>query len=60
MADLAFTPTTKMLVDGELIDADDSSTFDNVNPATEEVLGQVPDASTAEMQRAIAAWPVQA
>jgi aldehyde dehydrogenase (NAD+) len=58
MADLAFTPTTKMLVDGELIDADDSSTFDNVNPATEEVLGQVPDAQYLETK--IAAWPVQA
>ena len=55
MADLAFTPTTKMLVDGKLVDADDGITFDNVNPATEEVLGQVPDASTPEMQRAIAA-----
>jgi len=50
MADLAFTPTTKMLVDGKLVDADDGITFDNVNPATEEVLGQVPDASTPEMQ----------
>jgi Aldehyde dehydrogenase family len=29
------------------------STFDNVNPATEEVLGTVADASAAEMQRAI-------
>jgi len=42
-----------MLVDGELIGADSGKTFDNVNPATEEVLGQVADASSAEMQRAI-------
>jgi aldehyde dehydrogenase (NAD+) len=42
-----------MLVDGKLIDADSGATFDNVNPATEEVLGQVADASTAEMGRAI-------
>ena len=55
MADLAFTPETRMLVDGELIAADSGATFDNINPATEEVLGQVADASTPEMQRAIAA-----
>jgi aldehyde dehydrogenase (NAD+) len=42
-----------MLVDGELIDADSAATFDNINPATEEVLGQVADASAAEMRRAI-------
>ena len=48
-------PTTKcrMLVDGELIEADSGRTFDNVNPATEEVLGPVADASAAEMHRAI-------
>jgi aldehyde dehydrogenase (NAD+) len=42
-----------MLVDGQLIDADSGTTFDNVNPATEEVLGHVADASQAEMHRAI-------
>jgi aldehyde dehydrogenase (NAD+) len=42
-----------MLVDGELIDADSGKTFDNVNPATEEVIGPVADASAAEMHRAI-------
>ena len=42
-----------MLVDGQLIEADSGKTFDNVNPATEEVLGQVADASKAEMRRAI-------
>ena len=55
MTELAFTPETRMLVDGELIHADSGKTFDNVNPATEEVLGQRADASPAEMQRAIAA-----
>jgi aldehyde dehydrogenase (NAD+) len=44
-----------MLVDGKLVEADSGQTFDNVNPATEEVLGVVADASKAEMQRAIAA-----
>ncbi len=42
-----------MLVDGELIGSDSGKTFDNVNPATEEVLGPVADASNAEMHRAI-------
>ena len=48
-------PETRMLIDGELVEADSGATFDNVNPATEEVLGQVADASAADMQRAIAA-----
>ena len=43
----------RMLVDGELIGADSGQTFDNVNPATEEVIGQVADASASEMHRAI-------
>ena len=43
----------RMLVDGELVGADSGQTFDNINPATEEVLGQVADASNAEMHRAI-------
>jgi aldehyde dehydrogenase (NAD+) len=42
-----------MLVDGELIEAESAATFENVNPATEEVLGEVADGSTVEMQRAI-------
>jgi aldehyde dehydrogenase (NAD+) len=44
-----------MLVDGELIEAESAATFENVNPATEEVLGEVADGSTVEMQRAIGA-----
>ena len=43
----------RMLVDGRLIEADSGATFDNVNPATEEVLGPVADASSDEMHRAI-------
>ena len=46
-------PEQRMLIDGKLVDADSGKTFDNVNPATEEVIGQVADASNAEMQRAI-------
>ena len=45
----------RMLIDGELVLADSGKTFQNINPATEEVLGDVADASAAEMQRAIGA-----
>ena len=45
----------RMLIDGELVEAASGKRFDNVNPATEEVLGEVADASADDMQRAIAA-----
>jgi acyl-CoA reductase-like NAD-dependent aldehyde dehydrogenase len=44
----------KMLIDGELVDGE-AGAFANLNPASEEVLGHVADASKADMQRAIAA-----
>ena len=43
---------TRMLIDGELVDGGDG-TFANLNPATEEVLGEVADASPADVHRAI-------
>ena len=46
---------TRMLIDGELVPAASGKQFDNVNPATEEVLGQVADADHQDMDRAIAA-----
>ena len=55
MTSLNFTPEHRMLIDGKLVDADNGKTFNNINPATEEVLGQVADASAAEMGRAIGA-----
>jgi aldehyde dehydrogenase (NAD+) len=45
----------RMLVDGELIGAKAGREYDNVNPATEEVLGRTADASPEDMDRAIAA-----
>src|SRR5918911_408524 len=45
----------RMLIDGELVEAASGKRFDNINPATEEVLGPVADASAEDMQRAIAA-----
>jgi acyl-CoA reductase-like NAD-dependent aldehyde dehydrogenase len=41
-----------MLIDGQLV-AGEAGTFTNINPATEEVLGEVADASKADMHRAI-------
>jgi aldehyde dehydrogenase (NAD+) len=49
------TGEQRFLVDGELVDAEGGATFDNVNPATEEVLGVVADGTAADMARAIAA-----
>jgi aldehyde dehydrogenase (NAD+) len=46
---------TRMLIDGNLADATNGATYDNINPATEEVIGPVADASPADMERAIAA-----
>jgi aldehyde dehydrogenase (NAD+) len=45
----------RMLIDGELVESDSGKTFANVNPATEEVLGEVSDATAADMHRAIGA-----
>jgi aldehyde dehydrogenase (NAD+) len=44
-----------MLVDGELVEASGGAVFDNVNPATEQVLGEVADGTRADMERAVAA-----
>ena len=43
----------RMLIDGKLVEAESGKTFENINPATEEVLGVVADGSAADMQRAI-------
>ena len=46
---------TRMLIDGELVEAQGGRTYDNLNPATETVIGPVADAAPADMERAIAA-----
>jgi aldehyde dehydrogenase (NAD+) len=43
-----------MLIDGKLADAASGKTFTNLNPATEEVIGEVADGSVEDMDRAIA------
>jgi aldehyde dehydrogenase (NAD+) len=45
----------RMLIDGKLVEAKSGQVFDNINPATEEVLGQVADAGHADMDEAIGA-----
>ena len=42
-----------LLIDGELTEAEDGARYPNVNPATEEVIGEGADASPADMDRAI-------
>src|SRR4030081_1262772 len=43
---------SKMMIDGKLVDGQ-AGTFTNINPATEEALGEVADASKEDMHRAI-------
>jgi len=45
----------RMLINGDLVEAASGKRFDNINPATEEVLGPVADADADDMRRAISA-----
>jgi aldehyde dehydrogenase (NAD+) len=49
------TMDSVLFIDGELTPASSAKTYPNINPATEELLGQAADASPADMERAIAA-----
>lgn len=44
-----------MLIDGDLVGSSSGKRFDNVNPATEEIIGQVADGTLDDVDRAIAA-----
>ena len=46
---------TRNLIDGELVEGSGGARFDNINPATEEVLGTTADATREDMDRAIGA-----
>jgi len=48
-------PEARLFIDGELVDAASGKTYSNINPATEETMGQVADAGVEDMDRAIAA-----
>ena len=45
----------RMYVDGTWTDASGGKTYDIVNPATEAVIARAPNATLADMQKAIAA-----
>ena len=45
----------RMLIDGKLVEALSGKRFQNINPANEEVLGEVADGGVEDMQLAIAA-----
>lgn len=45
----------RMLIDGTLTEAASGARYDNINPATEEVIGATADAAAVDMDRAIAA-----
>ncbi len=49
------THESRMLIDGKLVESETGRQFDNVNPATEEVMGGTADGTRADMERAVAA-----
>lgn len=48
-------PEIKMLIDGQWTDGSSGEREDVINPATEEVIGSVPHATTADLDRALEA-----
>lgn len=46
---------SRMLIDGKLVESETGRRFDNINPATEEVMGNTADGTRADMERAVAA-----
>ena len=52
---IAFNPETRLYIDGQLRMSATGKTVDNLNPATEEVLGVCTDAGAQDMEEAIAA-----
>ena len=52
---MTVTGEHRMLIDGELVEAASGATYPNINPATEESVGDVADAGAPDMERAIAA-----
>lgn len=52
---MALWNDARLLIDGELVEATGRGRFDNINPATEEIIGSVPNATAEDARRAIAA-----
>ena len=55
MALAPLNPETRNLIEGRLVGASSGATFENVNPATEEVIGTCADGTREDMHAAIAA-----
>jgi aldehyde dehydrogenase (NAD+) len=55
MALAPLDPETRNLIDGALVPGSSGRTFENVNPATEEVIGVCADGTREDMLRAVAA-----
>ncbi len=55
MALETLAPETRNLIDGKLVPASNGNTFENVNPATEEVIGTVADGTKDDMLAGVAA-----
>lgn len=53
--DVTDIQTYQMLIDGAWVDASDGATFDSVNPATGAVWSRVPEATEADVNRAVEA-----
>ena len=54
-ATVQFNPEARLYIDGRLRESATGKTIDNINPATEEVLGVCTDAGVDDMEEAIAA-----
>ena len=55
MALAPLAPETRNWIDGRLVEASNGGRFDNVNPATEEVIGSAADGTKDDVHAAIAA-----
>ncbi len=51
----ALRPETRMVIDGELVEARSGATFETVNPATGAVIASLPQGDAAEVDLAVAA-----
>ncbi len=49
------TPEGRLFIDGEFVDAVSDATFRTINPATEEVLAELPEAGPEDVDRAVRA-----
>jgi acyl-CoA reductase-like NAD-dependent aldehyde dehydrogenase len=52
---MSLNPETRNLIGGRLVGASNGATFENINPATEEVIGVCADGTEEDMLAAIAA-----